>query len=145
MPNLDSWSPRILSLLRIVAGLLFMEHGLQKIFHFPAPLPPPPAVAAAAAAVGHAVSHGLPPMIQGAGWIEIIGGLLITLGLFGRVAAFICSGEMAFAYFMSHFPKSFYPVNNGGDLAILFCFVFFFFVFAGPGPVSLDAILRKKP
>jgi putative oxidoreductase len=144
MPNLDAWSPKVLSLLRIVAGLLFMEHGLQKIFHFPAPLPPPPAVAAAAAAT-HAVAHGLPPLIQGAGWIEIIGGALIVLGLFGRLAAFICSGEMAFAYFMSHFPKNFYPVNTAGDAPILFCFVFFFLVFAGPGPFSLDAVLRKRP
>lgn len=141
MQKLDSLSPSILSLLRLVTGLLFLEHGLQKIVHFPAAMPSP--AAAAAAAATH-VAHALPPNIMLAGYIEIIGGALIALGLLGRVAAFICSGEMAVAYFTAHMPKNFYPVNNQGDAAILFCFIFFFIVFAGSGPISLDAMLFPK-
>lgn len=139
--NLDSWSPKVLSLLRVVSGLLFIEHGLQKILHFPPPLPPPPGAAAAAAG---AAAKAAPWFVQPAGYIEIIGGALIILGLFTRGAAFICSGEMAFAYFMSHAPKSFYPVLNGGDPAILYCFLFLYFVFSGPGPFSVDALMKKK-
>jgi putative oxidoreductase len=130
----------VLSAIRFITGLMFMEHGLQKIFHFP-PLPPPPPGAAAAAT---AAAQGLPPIIMGAGWIEIVGGLLIALGLFARAAAFVCSGEMAVAYFMAHAVRSPFPVNNQGDAAILFCFFFFYLVFSGPGPFSLDTVLRKK-
>jgi putative oxidoreductase len=148
MPNLDAWSPKVLSLLRIMAALLFLQHGMQKVLHFPAPLPPPP-MAAAAAAVHAAVAPHAPTLMmmlgKYSGHIELVGGVLLLIGLFSRVVAFICSGEMAFAYFMAHFPRSPYPINNGGDLAVLFCFVFFFLVFAGPGPFSLDAALRKKP
>jgi putative oxidoreductase len=78
------------------------------------------------------------------GAIELVGGALILLGLFTRPAAFICSGTMAFAYFIAHAPQNFFPVVNGGDAAILYSFVFFYLVFAGPGPWSLDAIIRKK-
>jgi putative oxidoreductase len=137
--NLDSWSPKVLSLLRFVTGLMFMEHGLQKIFHFPAALPAPGAPAAAAGA-----AHGLPPMIMAAGWIEIVGGALIALGLFSRPAAFIASGEMAVAYFMAHAPRSPFPVNNQGDAAILYCFFFFLLVFTGPGPLSVDQLMKKR-
>jgi putative oxidoreductase len=144
MPKLDSLSPAVLSLLRFVTGLLFLEHGMQKILHFPPAPPPPPMAAAAAALATHVVSHGPPPIVVAAGYIELIGGLLIMVGLLGRVAAFICSGEMAFAYFMSHAPKSFYPVLNGGDLAIEFCFLFLYFVFSGPGPFSIDQLMKKK-
>ena len=147
MSKLDSLSPKFLSLLRVVTGLLFMEHGTQKILHFPAALPPPPApaaVAAVASAASKAVAHGPPWFVQPAGLIELIGGALLVLGLFTRSVAFIASGEMAFAYFMAHFPRSFYPVNNGGGEAILYCFIFLFFVFSGPGPFALDAALRKK-
>jgi putative oxidoreductase len=142
---MDSWSPRVFSLLRIVAGLLFLEHGLQKIFHFPPPLPPAPTMAAAATHVAAKMApHGAPWFVPIAGWIEIVGGVLITLGLFGRFAAFICSGEMAFAYFMAHASKSFYPVNNGGGEAILYCFLFLFIAFAGSGSISIDALMKKK-
>jgi putative oxidoreductase len=147
MPNLDAWSPKVLSLLRIVAALLFLQHGLQKVLDFPAK-PPPPPMAAAAAAVHAAVPHAPTLMMTlggFSGYIELVAGILLVIGLFSRLAAFISSGEMAFAYFMAHFPRSPYPINNGGDLAVLFCFVFFFLAFAGPGPLSLDAALRKKP
>jgi len=135
--NFDRISPVVLSALRVVAGLLFLEHGLKKILSFP-PSPAP------AGAVIHAAHAALPPIMMAAGYIEIVGGILIALGLFGRFAAFICSGEMAFAYFMAHSPDSFFPVNNGGDAAILFCFVFLYVAFAGPGAWSLDALLRPK-
>jgi putative oxidoreductase len=131
MPNLSAWSPRILSLLRIIAALLFMEHGLMKMFHFPIAQP--------------GVPNPLPILLVAAAWIEIIGGGLIALGLFTRIAAFVCSGEMAAAYFMFHAPHSFWPAVNEGDAAILFCFIFLYLVFAGPGEWSLDAQVRKAP
>ncbi|KRB44512.1 MAG: DoxX family protein [Pseudomonadota bacterium] len=130
MPNLDVWAPRALSLLRIIAALLFMEHGLMKLFHFPAPQPGAP--------------DPLPMMLMAAAWIEVIGGGLIALGLFTRLAAFVCSGQMAAAYFMAHAPQGFWPALNGGEAAILFCFVFLYLALAGPGPWSLDALLRKR-
>ena len=130
MPNLTLWSPRVLSVLRIVVALLFMEHGLMKLFHFPAPQPGTP--------------DPLPPLILVAGWMEAAGGGLLALGLFTRPVAFLLSGEMAAAYFMEHAPKSFYPAVNMGEAAVLYCFVFFYFVFAGPGPWSLDALVRKR-
>jgi len=130
MPNLDAWSPRVLSILRIVTALLFMEHGLMKLFHFPAPQPGAP--------------DPLPMLLLAAGWIEVVGGGLIALGLFTRAAAFICSGQMAVAYFTAHAPQGFYPTLNMGDAAVLYCFVFFYLVFAGPGPWSLDALLRRR-
>jgi putative oxidoreductase len=131
MPNLDTWSPRVLSLLRVVVALLFMEHGLMKIFHFPAPQPGAP--------------DPLPAILLAAGWIEIVGGGLVALGLFTRAAALICSGEMAAAYFMAHAPHGLYPALNMGEGAVLYCFVFFYFVFAGGGWWSLDAAVRKRP
>src|SRR3974390_2331800 len=129
MSKLETWSPYALSLLRIVAGLLFLEHGLMKLIHFPAAQP--------------GMTGDLPPMLLAAGIIEAVGGGLITLGLFTRLAAFIASGEMAAAYFLGHFKRGFWPALNGGDAAILFCFVFFYLVFAGPGAVSLDQMIRK--
>jgi putative oxidoreductase len=129
MPNLTAWSPRVLSILRIVAALLFMEHGLMKLFGFPAAQP--------------GAEGPLPPMLLAAAWIEVIGGGLVALGLFTRAAALVCSGEMAAAYFIGHASKSFWPGINGGDAAILFCFVFFYLVFAGGGPWSLDRAIRK--
>jgi putative oxidoreductase len=113
----------------MIAGLLFLEHGLMKLIHFPAAQP--------------GVSGDLPPMLLAAGIIEAVGGGLITLGLFTRFAAFIASGEMAAAYFMAHFKRGFWPALNGGDAAILYCFVFFYLVFAGAGAVSLDQMIRK--
>ncbi len=129
MPNLAAWSPRVLSLLRIMAALLFMEHGLMKLIHFPAPQP--------------GVPIPLPPLLVVAEWIEVVGGTLIVLGLFTRWAAFICSGEMAAAYFLFHAPHGFWPALNEGDAAILFCFVFLYLIFAGGGAWSLDRLARK--
>ncbi|MEX6507822.1 DoxX family protein [Jiella sp. M17.18] len=122
--TLSRYSPYALSLLRVIAGLIFMEHGTQKLLGFP---------------LGDHAAPALMSLGGAAGIIELVGGALIVLGLFTRVAAFICSGEMAFAYWMVHAQHGPFPVNNGGDAAILYCFVFLFIVFAGPGLVSLDA------
>jgi len=130
MPNLVAWSPRVLSMLRIVTALLFMEHGLMKLFHFPAAQPGAP--------------DPLPAMLLAAAWIEVVGGGLIALGLFTRAAAFICSGEMAVGYFIAHAPNGPFPALNMGEAAVLYCFVFFYLVFAGGGPWSLDALIRKR-
>jgi len=124
---LEQWSPLALSVLRIVVGLLFLEHGTQKILDFP----PSP--------------HGIPALLslQGVqGVIELVGGVLILIGLFTRPVAFILSGDMAAAYFMAHAPKDFYPMMNGGDAAILYCFVFLYLVFAGGGRWSIDEAVR---
>ena len=127
MGFLSKYSPQILGVVRIVVGLLFLEHGLMKIVGFPAPM-----------------GHGsLPPMIMAAGIIELLGGALLILGLFSRIAAFVCSGEMAFAYFLAHFPKGIYPAMNGGEDAILFCFVFLYLCVAGPGAWSVDQMRRS--
>jgi putative oxidoreductase len=131
MLQLELWSPRVLSVLRIVTALLFMEHGLMKLFHFPAPQPGAP--------------DPLPPLLLAAACIEVVGGAMIALGFFTRLAAFICSGEMAVAYFMGHASQGFWPALNQGDAAILFCFVFFYLVFAGAGPWSLDTLVRRRP
>ena len=127
---MSSWAPRILSVLRIIAALLFMEHGLMKLFHFPAAQP--------------GVPDPLPTLLLAAALIEVVGGALLALGLFTRIVAFICSGEMAVAYFMMHAPGGFWPALNQGDAAILFCFVFFYLAFAGPGDWSLDALRGKS-
>jgi putative oxidoreductase len=84
-------------------------------------------------------------ILMAAAWIEVIGGGLIALGLFTRVAAFVCSGQMAAAYFMAHAPQGFWPALNGGEAAILYCFIFLYLVFAGPGIWSIDALVRKRP
>ncbi|GGE05844.1 hypothetical protein GCM10011529_10290 [Polymorphobacter glacialis] len=130
MSYLADWSPRILSVLRIVTALLFLQHGLMKIFQFPAAQP--------------GALDPLPLMLFAAAWIEIIGGTLIAIGLFTRSAAFVCAGQMAFAYFIAHFPRSFWPAVNQGETAITFCLVFFYLVFAGPGPWSLDALRKRR-
>jgi putative oxidoreductase len=123
---LNDWAPRVLSISRIVAGLIFLEHGTQKFLGFPA---------------GERAGSGLALDNPGAyaGLIEIVTGILITLGLFTRPAAFLASGTMAVAYWLAHAPQNPFPVNNGGDAAILYCFFFLYLVFAGPGPWSLDA------
>ena len=127
MPSLTAWAPYKLSVLRIVTGLLFFSEGMAKFFN----IPPVPMFA-----------H-LPPILVFQGIVELAGGALMLLGLFSRPTAFILSGDMAFAYFWAHAPRSFYPALNGGMAAILFCFVFLYFVFAGPGPWSLDHKLRR--
>src|SRR5579863_5868813 len=126
-----TWEPRMLSILRVMTGLLFLEHGLAKIFGFPA-LP------------NHAPYH-LFSLVPGlAGILESAGGALIALGLLTRPVAFILAGEMAFAYFMSHAPRSFFPLVNGGDGAILYCFVFLYFFVAGAGAWSLDRLWAMR-
>ena len=124
--NLEKWRPIVLSILRIVAALLFLQSGLEKFFGFPAAGPP------------------LTGPIILAATIETVGGLLLLVGLFTRWAAFIMSGEMAFAYFMAHAPRSFYPALNGGSLAVLYCFVFLYLVFAGGGLWSVDHAVLKR-
>lgn len=123
-------APKMLSILRIMSGLLFLAHGTQKFLSFPS---------------GERAGSGLQFDGPGAyaGLIELVTGALIALGLFTRPAAFIASGTMAAAYFLVHAPQNLYPVNNGGDLAILYCFVFLYFVFAGAGPISLDNRIRN--
>ena len=147
--NDGGWTPRVLSVLRIVAALLFMMHGAQKLFSYPpsAPSPPPcpcpvqqpaqtppPAWKATLGSVG--------------GYLEFIGGLLLLLGLFTRPIAFLLSGMMAVAYFGWHFnlgiPGGFWPITNRGELAALYSFVFLYLVFAGGGPWSLDALIRRR-
>ncbi len=125
MAFLSKYQPQLLSILRIVAGLLFIEHGTQKIFHFPPMI--------------MTIPPGAETIVMAAAWIELIGGALIILGLFSRIAAFICSGEMAVGYWLVHFTKGgFFPAVNNGDAAILFCFVFLYLAASGPGPWSLN-------
>lgn len=127
--SLQRFAPHALAALRIMAALLFIAHGTQKLLGFPAP-----------------PSSGTLPaaftMAWTAGMLELFGGLLVLVGLLTRPAAFVLSGLMAFAYFLAHAPRSFYPVLNGGDAAILFCFVFLYLVFAGPGSLSIDGRRR---
>ena len=122
--KLDSWSSYALSVLRIVVALLFLQHGLSKAFGFPSPAP-----------------ASLSGLILVAALLETLGPLALIAGFQTRVVALLLSGEMAVAYFMSHAPKSFYPLLNGGESAVLFCFVFLFFVFAGGGAWSVDRVL----
>ena len=126
--RLEAFRPYILSILRIVVGLLFLQHGLSKVFNFPAPSPVPSL-------------HGLLIL---AAFLETVGAVMFLVGAYTRIVAFILSGEMAFAYFMAHAPRSFYPVVSGGELAVIYCFIFFYFVFAGPGPLSVDRAALKQ-
>jgi putative oxidoreductase len=146
--NLDAWSPKILSLLRIVTGLVFLQHGTQKIMHFPAALAPPPGAGGAARAAAAGAAKAAPSLAgmlaPYSGWLELIGGILMVIGLFSRPVAFLLSGEMAIAYFTAHMPRAPFPILNGGDLAVMFCFVFLYFFFAGPGPISVDGMMKKK-
>ncbi|MGB2932909.1 MAG: DoxX family protein [Methyloceanibacter sp.] len=122
------WAPRVLSLLRIVAALIFFEHGTTKLLGFPP-------------------SDHSPEFLSLswiAGVLELVGGGLLVVGLFTRPVAFVLSGLMAFAYWLAHAPNSAFPVLNGGDAAILFCFVFLYLAFAGGGPWSLDTLWRRE-
>jgi putative oxidoreductase len=120
------WGPRVLSLLRIVSGLLVLQYGLAKLVGWPA--------------VEMFKNLQWSSLFGIAGMFELIGGVLLVLGLFTRPVAFVLSGEMAVAYFIEHFPHSFFPVLNRGDLAVSLCFTFFYLAFAGGGPWSLDAL-----
>ena len=120
-----TWAPRLLSVLRIVTALLFLEHGSSKLLHFP-----------------HIAALDNLPLLSMAGFsggLELIGGALLVLGPFSVPVAFILSGEMAVAYFLAHNGRAFFPLLNGGEAAILFCFVFLYIAAAGPGPWSVDA------
>jgi len=126
----EKWSPYLLSLLRIVAALLFFEHGTQKLFGYPPGQP----------------YTGFPnfSMLGIAGMLETVGGPLLLLGLFTRPVSFILCGEMAVAYFRAHLPRSFFPILNLGEITVMLCFVFLYLSAAGGGPLSLDEVLRKK-
>jgi len=128
MERLEKYAPEALAILRIVTALIFLEHGSQKLFGFP----PPPG--------------GMPPALSFfwfGGILEFFGGLLLLIGLYTRCVAFVLAGEMAVAYWLFHAPKSFFPALNGGDAAILYCYVFLYLVFAGPGPWSVDHRRRQ--
>jgi len=129
--RLESYRPQMLSVLRILFGLLYLCHGLPKVFNYPIAGPP---------------NFQILSLLGAAAVIEIVGSTLLTVGLFTRLAAFVMSGEMAVAYwFVTRRPTvSFIPIVNKGELEVIFCFVFLYFVFAGAGPWSLDALLRKK-
>jgi putative oxidoreductase len=128
--RLDHYTPYALAALRIATAIIFMLHGTQKLFGFPAP-----------------PASGLPPLISlfGIGAIlELVGGFLILIGLWTRPVAFILAGEMAVAYWMFHAPRNLYPTLNGGDASILYCFVFFLLVFTGPGALSVDGARGER-
>lgn len=130
-PSRSPWRGRMLSVLRIVAGAVFITFGTMKLFDFP-PLP-----------------AGMPPIplvsqMGLAGTLELFGGSLILIGLFTRPVSFVLAGEMAVAYFQGHYPRSFWPTTNIGTPAILYCFIFLYFVFAGAGPWSVDAMIARS-
>src|SRR5215831_11325228 len=128
MPN--KWTPYLLSILRIVAALLFFEHGTQKLFGYP---PGPPFT-------------GFPnfSLLGIAGMLEVAGGALLLVGLFTRPVAFILSGEMAVGYFRVHIHRSFFPINNAGEITVALCFIFLYLSAAGPGPVALSNLWKPK-
>src|SRR5450756_1913810 len=122
------WQAQFLSVLRIITGLLFLEHGTAKYLGFP-----------------HLEKVPDPISMSGvSGMLELVGGALIVLGLFTRPVAFLLSGNMAVAYFYAHAPRAFFPMLNAGEAAILYCFVFLYIFFAGPGPWSIDAMMKRK-
>ena len=122
------WHDQFLSVLRIMTGLLFLEHGTAKYLGFP-----------------HLEKVPDPISMSGvSGMFELVGGALIVLGLFTRPVAFLLSGNMAVAYFYAHAPRAFFPMLNAGEAAILYSFVFLYIFFAGPGPWSVDAMMKRK-
>ena len=126
-PSPSSFSSYVLSVVRIVVGLLFLEHGTAKYLGFPS------------------LPRSTEPLSMSGvgGLLELVGGALMVLGLFTRPVAFLLCGEMAVAYFYAHFPRNFFPLINGGDAAILYCFVFLYLMFAGAGPWSIDALIER--
>ena len=131
METLTRFAPQVLSILRIVTAAAYFEHGTQKMFAFPTP-----------PAGGHTVAIG--SLLGAAALLELILSPFVFVGLFTRYAALLLSGEMAVGYFMFHQPKSFFPIINGGDAALLYCFIFFYLIFAGGGAWSLDRALGRK-
>lgn len=123
LERVSAYWPQTLSVIRIIVGLLFLEHGSAKLLRFPTPPSPAPAMMT---------------LLWTQGVIELVGGVLIAIGLFTRPVAFVLAGDMAVAYFMAHSPKNFFPLLNGGDAAILYCFIFLMFFVAGPGRWSID-------
>lgn len=128
--RLSAWSPQVLSIMRIAAALLFMEHGTMKLLDYPP--------------TGEYADLELMSIVGVAGILELFGGALLAVGLFTRTVAFILSGMMAVAYFVAHAPRGFFPILNNGELAALYCFVFFYLAFAGGGAWSLDALWRRS-
>ena len=126
MKSLERWAPYGLSILRIVAALLLIEHGLQKFVGFPSAGPP------------------MTALLWVQAIIEVVGGILLLVGAYTRPVAFVVCGNMAAAYFIAHFPRSFYPAVNGGDAAILYCFIFLYLFLSGAGPWSADETLLKR-
>lgn len=126
--SIARWAPVLLSILRIVAAFLFMQHGAQKLFGFGGRQGPPLVLLS---------------QVGIAGVLEFFGGLLLLIGLFTRPVAFVLSGLMAAAYFIAHAPQGFWPMLNRGELAVLFCFLFLYFAAAGPGPWSIDALINR--
>lgn len=124
---LAPWAPHIRSILRILAAATFFTHGTMKLFGWPSSMG----------------DGALPTMMLVAGILEVVGGLLLTVGLFSRPVAFVLSGLMAVAYFMAHAPQSFFPLINNGEAAMLFSWVFLYISAAGPGPISIDARLGR--
>ena len=129
MDFLKPYTSQLLSVLRIMSGLLLLQHGTGKYLNFP---------------VGPMNNASPTTMGGAAGLFELVGGVLIIIGLFTRPVAFILAGELAFAYFIGHAPRGFYPLTNGGEPAVLFCFIFFYLAFAGGGPWSADAMRGDK-
>lgn len=129
---LKTLQPRALSLLRIMAGFTFSLHGFQKLFGLFGGMG------------GHGATAPFPSLIWIAAVLESFGGLLIALGLFTRPVAFLLCGEMTMAYFRQHASRGFWPILNGGELAVLYCFIFLYLSVAGPGPISLDRLFRRK-
>lgn len=129
-PVPESWRAYLLSVLRIVAAFLFLAHGTQKLFNFPA--------------AAQAMTFNLTSLLGVAGLIELAGGGLLLLGLLTRPVAFLAAGEMAYAYFHAHAPGGFWPINNHGELAVLFCFIWLYVAAAGPGPWSVDAMISRN-
>jgi putative oxidoreductase len=125
---LQRFEQPIYALLRVVSGFLFFCHGAQKVL----------------GAFGGHGAGGLPPLLVAAGWIEVVGGALIAVGLFGAIAAFISSGEMAVAYFQAHAPGGLWPIVNHGEAAVLYCFLFLFIAARGSGAFSVDALLARR-
>jgi len=128
---LETWAPRVRSIFRAILGLLFIEHGTAKLFHFPE--------------VASFDNLQLFSLVGLSAVLELVGGVLLLLGLFTRTTAFILSGEMAVAYFMVHAPRGFFPLLSGGEAAVFYCFAFLYLSVAGGGPWSLDNAWRRRP